>query len=65
MPANLAQRLGFADDDRIAVIHCDDIEDNKTGILVPPEDPQALAEAVIGLLNVSTLRTKMGKACRR
>jgi glycosyltransferase involved in cell wall biosynthesis len=38
------------------------IEDGATGILVPPANPQKLAEALILLLKDSTLRQTMGKA---
>ena len=37
------------------------IDDNKTGLLVPPKDPKALAEAVIKILNNSELAKKMGE----
>jgi len=38
--------------------------DGETGILVPPHDPDALAQAVIQLAEEETLRDKMGKAGR-
>ena len=41
------------------------IENNKTGILVPPGNPQALAEAIIQLLKNNPLRIKMGEAGKR
>jgi glycosyltransferase involved in cell wall biosynthesis len=42
------------------------VEDDKTGILTPPQNPQALAEAIIRLLKNKLLRKKMGAAgCRR
>jgi glycosyltransferase involved in cell wall biosynthesis len=40
------------------------IEDAVTGILVPPEDPEKLAEAIIHLLKNADLRMKMGNAGR-
>lgn len=39
--------------------------DGKTGILVPPRDPQALAKAISRLLEDPDLRHRMGKAGRR
>jgi len=41
------------------------VADGETGILVPPEDPQAIAEAVIYLLKNPRLRKKMGSAGRK
>ena len=38
------------------------IEDNVTGILVPPKNPQALANAIKTLIDDSELRRKMGTA---
>lgn len=38
------------------------IDDGKTGILVPPRDPKALAEAITTLLENSEKRKKMGEA---
>lgn len=40
------------------------IEQGKTGLLVPPEDPDALAEALVYLLSNPTLRKKMGEAAK-
>jgi glycosyltransferase involved in cell wall biosynthesis len=40
------------------------IQDNKTGILVPPNDPMALSEAVVRLLENPNLATEMGKRGR-
>jgi glycosyltransferase involved in cell wall biosynthesis len=37
------------------------IEDKRTGILVPPRDPKALAEAIVYLLENEDLRRKMGE----
>ncbi|RJQ30667.1 MAG: glycosyltransferase family 1 protein [Peptococcaceae bacterium] len=41
------------------------VEDGVTGLLVPPGDPAALAEALHGLLIDPLLRFKMGQAGRR
>jgi len=40
------------------------IEDHKTGLLVPPRDPQALATAIREVLSDSTAASKMGAAGR-
>lgn len=40
------------------------IQDNKTGILVPPNDPMALAQAVVHLLENPTLAVEMGRRGR-
>jgi len=40
------------------------IEDHKTGLLVPPRDPQALARAIREVLNYSTPASEMGTAGR-
>ena len=40
------------------------IEDGKTGLLVQPENPDLLAEAVIYLYKNSEIRNKLGKAAR-
>ena len=40
------------------------VEDGVTGILVPPGDPQALAEAVVRLLRDPDMRERMGQAGR-
>ncbi len=37
----------------------------ETGLLVPPKDPRAIADAVMTLLKDKTLRKKMGKAGRK
>ena len=39
--------------------------DNETGLLVPPDDPSALAEALTCLLNDAAMRQRMGHAGRR
>lgn len=41
------------------------VEEGKTGVLVPPDDPEALAVAVVGLLKAPDLRASMGMAGRR
>lgn len=41
------------------------IEHGKTGLLVPPDEPSALADAVIHLLEDENLRRSMGKAGRK
>lgn len=41
------------------------IEENQTGLLVPAEDPQALADAILKLLNDPDLRKQMGKRGRK
>jgi glycosyltransferase involved in cell wall biosynthesis len=41
------------------------IIDGKTGILVPPQNPQALADAIMKLLNNEDLAKKMGKEGRK
>ena len=38
------------------------VQDGQTGLLVPPADPSALAEAIIRLLEDETTRTAMGRA---
>lgn len=40
------------------------IEDGRTGVLVQPQDPQALAEAIIHLLKDQDARVRMGRAAR-
>ncbi|MEM8530682.1 MAG: glycosyltransferase [Chloroflexota bacterium] len=40
------------------------IEDGHTGLLVPPNDAKALANAMVQLLNDPALRHRMGKAAR-
>lgn len=41
------------------------VQDGVNGLLVPPHDSQALAEALEKLLKDDTLRTRMGQASRR
>lgn len=43
----------------------DVVDDEKTGILVPPHDVPALTKALIRLLSDASLRKKMGKAGRK
>ncbi|MBI3291371.1 MAG: glycosyltransferase, partial [Elusimicrobia bacterium] len=40
------------------------VADGKTGLLVPPRDPQALADVILRLLRDSTLREQLGEAAR-
>lgn len=40
------------------------VEENVTGLVVPAEDPHALAEAILKLINSSSLRQQFGKAGR-
>jgi glycosyltransferase involved in cell wall biosynthesis len=40
------------------------VEDGVTGILVPPKDPEALAEALVRLLRDPDLSARMGRAGR-
>ena len=42
----------------------DTVRDGETGLLVPPESPKALAEAIVELLTDSPRRLRMGKAGR-
>lgn len=41
------------------------VEDGRTGILVAPGDPEALAHAILRLLNNPVLRLKMGQSGRK
>ena len=41
------------------------ILENETGLLVPPDDPQALAQAISRLFDDPALRQRMGRAGRR
>ena len=43
----------------------DTVRDGRTGLLVPPRDPQKLAEAAIALLEDPLLRRTMGQAGRQ
>jgi len=38
------------------------VQDGKTGVLVPPNEPDALAGAIVGLLQDSTRRVSMGRS---
>ncbi|OLB15188.1 MAG: hypothetical protein AUH07_03240 [Gemmatimonadetes bacterium 13_2_20CM_70_9] len=42
----------------------DVVEDGKTGLLVPPRNPQAIADAIERLLSNPTLRQRMGAEAR-
>jgi phosphatidyl-myo-inositol alpha-mannosyltransferase len=42
-----------------------DVMTDETGVLVPPGDPDALAEAVVGLLADEPRRRRLGEAARR
>jgi L-malate glycosyltransferase len=41
------------------------IVDGETGILVPPRDPQAFADAVVRVLEAPSLRSSLGRLARR
>jgi glycosyltransferase involved in cell wall biosynthesis len=41
------------------------VVDEVTGLLVPPRDPTALAEAITQLLDAPDLRHRMGQASRK
>jgi glycosyltransferase involved in cell wall biosynthesis len=41
------------------------VEDGRTGYLVPPCDPEALADAVVQLLTDKQLRRRMGENGKR
>jgi glycosyltransferase involved in cell wall biosynthesis len=43
----------------------DQVVEGETGFLIPPADPDALAEKILILLKDQTLRTRMGAAARR
>ena len=43
----------------------DVIKDEENGLLVPPKDPEALAKAIIKLLNNEELALKLGKTGRK
>jgi len=43
---------------------CDTVRHGETGLLVPPRDPQAIADGIIKLLENVELRQKMGRAGR-
>jgi glycosyltransferase involved in cell wall biosynthesis len=42
----------------------DAVEDGLSGFVVAPEDPDALAEAMLRLLDDDALRARMGRAAR-
>ena len=42
----------------------DAIEDGRSGLLVPPQDPEALGAALMRLAEDETLRDRIGKAAR-
>ena len=39
--------------------------EDETGLLIPPDDPPALAQALTRLLNDAALRQRLGRAGRR
>ncbi|WP_165066849.1 glycosyltransferase family 4 protein [Paludisphaera rhizosphaerae] len=41
------------------------VEDGRSGLLVPPEDPERLAAAIVNLLTDESLRCRLGEAGRR
>jgi glycosyltransferase involved in cell wall biosynthesis len=41
------------------------VEDGKDGLVVPPKDPKALAEAIVKLLKDDKLRRHMGRNALR
>ena len=41
------------------------VEDGATGLLVPPEDPNKLAESILTLIKDKTKRNQMGEAGRK
>ena len=41
------------------------VEQNKTGILIPPHNPQALADSIVYLLKNDSLRKEMGSNARK
>jgi glycosyltransferase involved in cell wall biosynthesis len=41
------------------------IANGETGILIPPDDPQAMADSIARLIDDETLRLRMGKAGRK
>lgn len=41
------------------------VKDGTTGIIVPPEDPEAMAQAILELLQNERKRTSMGEAARQ
>jgi glycosyltransferase involved in cell wall biosynthesis len=44
---------------------CEQIDNEETGLLIPPRDPEALASAIRRLLDDHSLRLKFGEAGRR
>lgn len=41
------------------------VEDGVTGILIPPKDPQAIADAIVKLLKDPSLRHELGRAAKQ
>ena len=41
------------------------VKDGSTGYLVPPQNPEAMGQRIIELLNDDSLRDRMGDASRR
>ncbi|MFA5884002.1 MAG: glycosyltransferase family 4 protein [Acidimicrobiia bacterium] len=40
------------------------VVDGETGVIVPPRDPEALAQAIVRLVNDAPVRSRMGRAAR-
>jgi glycosyltransferase involved in cell wall biosynthesis len=40
------------------------VEDGKQGLVVPPQDPRSLADAIVAMLRDDSLRARLGKASK-